>query len=112
MTLRGGARQFDENGVCNPQKLVTSADRTRLLANFDRLFPGATIEVMPLVGAVGGSGAITANGRSTARGRPYAAELIDIFGRPGLPNVISTSWISEENGQAVARRWPAHNGDG
>src|SRR5215468_7548221 len=41
MALRGRARQFDEHGTCGPQKLVTSADRTRLLSNWDRLFPGA-----------------------------------------------------------------------
>jgi hypothetical protein len=51
MALRGRARQFDEHGVCGPQKLVTSADRTRLLANFDRLFPGAKLTIVDATGA-------------------------------------------------------------
>jgi hypothetical protein len=89
MTLRGKARQFDENGVCSQQKLVTSADRRRLLSNFGRLFPGATIEVVPVRAA---------STRAKTK-QSYADKLIDILGRPGLPPVISTSWISKEMGK-------------
>jgi hypothetical protein len=84
MALRGNGRRFDEHGVCGHQKLVTSADRTRLLANFDRLFPEATLEVIKT---------------STADKQAYADKLIDILSRPGLPNVLSTSWISDQLGK-------------
>jgi hypothetical protein len=46
MALRGRGRQFDEHGVCGVQKLVTSADRTRLLSKWDRLFPGAKLTMV------------------------------------------------------------------
>jgi len=81
MALRGSGRCFDEQGVCGRQKLVCSADRTRLLSNFDRLFPGATIEV------------VTA---STGAKQSYADALLDILSRPGLPNVLSTKWIGQQ----------------
>src|SRR5215471_10270264 len=81
MALRGSGRCFDEHGVCGPQKLVCSADRTRLLSNFDRLFPGASIEV------------VTAK---IGTKQPYADKLLDILSGPGLPNVLSTKWISQQ----------------
>ena len=81
MALRGSGRCFDEHGICGPQKLVCSADRTRLLSNFDRLFPGASVEVV--------TATATAN-------QSYADVLLDILSRPGLPDVLSTKWISEQ----------------
>jgi hypothetical protein len=81
MALRGSGRCFDEHGVCGPQKLVCSADRTRLLSNFNRLFPGASIEV------------VTAN---TGTKRSYADKLLDILSRSGLPNVLTTTWIGQQ----------------
>jgi hypothetical protein len=81
MALRGSGRCFDEQGVCGAQKLVCSADRTRLLSNFDRLFPGASIEV------------VTAR---TGSNQSYADALLDILSRPGLPEVLSTKWMSEQ----------------
>ncbi len=80
MALRGRARQFDEHGVCGPQKLVTSADRTRLLANFDRLFPGAKLAI------------VDANTEQMTQ----AQALLSLLGRPGLPTVLSTKWISQQ----------------
>jgi hypothetical protein len=82
MALRGRARQFDEHGVCGPQKLVTSADRTRLLANFDRLFPGAKLEI------------IDANTEQ----KTQAEALLSLLSRPGLPTVLTTKWISQQMG--------------
>jgi len=81
MALRGGGRNFDEHGVCGHQKLVCSADRTRLLANADRLFPGAQIEV---VSSVAGTK------------QPYADKLLEILGRLELPDVLSTKWIGQQ----------------
>jgi hypothetical protein len=81
MALRGSGRCFDELGICGPQKLVCSADRTRLLSNFNRLFPGASIEVV--------TAPATAN-------QSYADALLDILSRPGLPNVLSTKWIGQQ----------------
>jgi hypothetical protein len=83
MALRGGGRNFDEHGICSPQKLVCSADRTRLLSNFNRLFPGAKIEV------------VTASPRGGQK-QPYADTLLGILGSPGLPDVISTGWLSAQ----------------
>jgi hypothetical protein len=80
MALRGRARQFDERGVCGPQKLVTSADRTRLLANFDRLFPGAKLEI------------IDANTEQ----KTQAEALLSLLSRPCLPTTLSTKWISQQ----------------
>jgi hypothetical protein len=80
MALRGRARQFDERGVCGPQKLVTSADKTRLLANFDRLFPGAKLTI------------IDANTEQ----KTQAEALLSLLSRPGLPTVLSTQWISRQ----------------
>src|SRR5258708_14234258 len=81
MALRGRAGQFDENGVCGPQKLVTSADRTRLLSNFDRLFRGAKLEIV--------------DAAHTDK-RTQAQALLSILSRPGLPTVLSTKWISQQ----------------
>jgi hypothetical protein len=80
MALRGRARQFDENGICGPQKLVTSADRTRLLSNFDRLFPGAKLTI------------VEANTEQTTQ----AQALLLLLSRPGLPTTLSTKWISQQ----------------
>jgi hypothetical protein len=80
MALRGRARQFDEHGVCGPQKLVTSADRTRLLANFDRLFPGAKLEIVD----------------PNAEQMTQAGVLLSLLSRPGLPTTLSTKWISQQ----------------
>jgi hypothetical protein len=44
MALRGRGRRYDEHGACEPQKVVCSGDFRRLIANADRLFPGAKIE--------------------------------------------------------------------
>src|SRR5215468_5146328 len=79
--LGGLGRCFDERGICGPQKLVCSADKTRLLSNFDRLFPGASIEV------------VTATATTK---QSYTDALLDILSRPGLPNVLSTKWIGQQ----------------
>jgi hypothetical protein len=85
MALRGNGRCFDEHGACGQQKLVTSMDRTRLLSNFDRLFPGASIEV------------VAAN---TDAKQSYADTLLDILSRSGLPNVLTTTWIAQQIGKS------------
>jgi hypothetical protein len=81
MALRGNGRNFDEHGVCGRQKLVCSADRTRLLANADSLFPGAKIEV------------VTA---SVDHKQPYADKLLELLSRSGLPDVIPTRWLGQQ----------------
>jgi hypothetical protein len=81
MALRGNGRNFDEHGVCGHQKLVCSADRTRLLANADLLFPGAKIEV------------VTA---SVDHKQPYADKLLELLSRSGLPDVIPTRWLGQQ----------------
>ena len=86
LALRGNARRFDGQGVCGVQKLVFAADRTRLLANFDRLFPGARIEV------------VSAN---TDTKQTYADKLIEVLSRPDLPDTVSTKWI----GQQMKKPW-------
>ena len=80
MALRGRARQFDEHGVCGHQKLVTSADRTRLLANFDRLFPGAKLTIVD----------------TKTEQKTQAEALLSLLSRPGLPTVLSTKWITQQ----------------
>lgn len=43
LSMRGAARNIDEEGKCMPMKLYTSMDLNRLLKHFDRLFPGADV---------------------------------------------------------------------
>jgi hypothetical protein len=82
MCLRGKGRDFDARGVCGKQKLVTSADPKRLLANLDKLFPGAKVECLD-------------RGK---RSGTQAQALLALLGRPGLPSTLSTKWISEQLG--------------
>jgi hypothetical protein len=82
MALRGRARQFDERGVCGPQKLVTSADRTRLLANFARLFPGAKLEIV----------------EGKTEQETQAQALLSLLSRPGLPTFLTTKCICQQMG--------------
>jgi hypothetical protein len=81
MTLRGKARDYDGHGFCGDQKLVCSADRMRLLTNFNRLFPGAKIEIV---------------GPKPGAKRTHADALLDVLGRSGLPDVLTTRWIIQE----------------
>jgi hypothetical protein len=86
MALRGKGRHFDEHGVCGHQKLVCSGDYERLIANAEKLFPGASIT------KVGD----TAN--------TYAEKFLAVLSRPGLPDSITTKWISEQI-NVPWRRW-------
>lgn len=82
MALRGRGRCYDEHGKCGEQKLVLAGfDLKRLLANAERLFPGAQI---------------TTSGKDTDGHRTRADALLEILGRPGLPNVVTTKWISQQ----------------
>jgi hypothetical protein len=80
MALRGRARTYDSKGICGRQKLVVSGDLTRLLANHDSLFPGATITVV--------------KPRSARQGQAEA--LLEVLSRPGLPSTITTKWIGQQ----------------
>jgi len=86
MALRGKGRHFDEHGVCGHQKLVCTGDYERLIANADKLFPHASIT------KVGD----TAN--------TYADKFLALLSQPGLPDSITTRWISEQIA-APWRRW-------
>jgi hypothetical protein len=86
MALRGKGRHFDEHGVCGCQKVVCTGDYERLVANAERLFPGATIT------KVGG----TAN--------TFAEKLLALLSRPELADSITTKRISEQVG-APWRDW-------
>jgi hypothetical protein len=81
MALRGKGRHFDEHGVCGQQKVVCTGDYERLLANADRLFPGAKITKI-------------GDASSTKADR-----LIALLSRPELPDVVTTKWIGEELGE-------------
>jgi hypothetical protein len=81
MSLRGRARCFDEEGVCGEQKLVWTGDRDRLLLNYDRLFPGAQI---------------TLTKADTGRKQNRADALLSLLSDPSLPNVVKTSWVSQQ----------------
>jgi hypothetical protein len=84
MALRGNGRNFDEHGICGHQKLVCSADRTRLLANADRLFPGARIEIVAA--------------HKDAK-RSDADRVLEILSGLGLPNIVTTKWIGQQMGK-------------
>ena len=43
MALRGKARFYNENGVCEKQRLVVACDLETLMANVGKLFPGAKV---------------------------------------------------------------------
>jgi hypothetical protein len=81
MALRGRGRRYDEHGVCEPQKVVCSGDFRRLIANAERLFPGAKIESV---------------NRANSSGETDAQALLAILSRPRLPQVISTRWIAQQ----------------
>jgi hypothetical protein len=85
MALRGRGRCFDQHGVCGKQKLVCTGDVERLLANKDRLFPGATVSM-----------STTEDVQQT-----YAQKLYTLLSAEGLPNTISTKWI----GQQLHKPW-------
>jgi hypothetical protein len=97
LALRGRGRQFDEHGVCGHQKLVTSMDRTRLLSNLDRLFPGACIEL--------------AAAEVNAPKQSAAEKLLAILGRAGLRNILTTRWISQEIGKPWREVWKHISGE-
>jgi hypothetical protein len=86
MALRGHGRQFDGQGICGVQKLVTSADRTRLLSNWDQLFPGAqrTLIDPPTAGA---------------HERTHAQALLSYLSQAGRPNIVTTKDISKQLGK-------------
>jgi hypothetical protein len=46
LALRGRARSYDENGACGKQRLVVGSDLKRLVANAEKLFPGARIRTV------------------------------------------------------------------
>jgi hypothetical protein len=85
MALRGKGRQFDEHGVCGHQKVVCAGNPEqyeRLIANAQRLFPGAKI-------ATEGDGSTSDT---------YADKLLAFLNAPELPEAISTKWIGEQVG--------------
>ena len=43
--MRGNARNFDDNGVCGPMKLVVVGDLDLWLSQHSLLFPGASLTV-------------------------------------------------------------------
>jgi hypothetical protein len=81
MAPRGRGRRYDEHGACEPQKVVCSGDFRRLIANADRLFPGAKIESVNTAGAAH---------------HTDAQVLLSLLSRPGLPQVVSTKWIARQ----------------
>jgi hypothetical protein len=83
MALRGRGRRYDEHGACEPQKVVASGDLKRLVANFNRLFPGAEIEsVRPR--------------KASLKKEKQAEGFLAVMSRPGLPQTISTSWLGQQ----------------
>jgi hypothetical protein len=80
MALRGRSREFDENGVCGPQKLVVTGDYKLLMANLDRVFPGATL-------------------RSEGSGKASKLDmLLRFLSTPGLASRVSTKEVGEHFG--------------
>lgn len=88
MALRGNARNFDEHGVCGHQKLVFMGSTERLLANKDRLFPGAKVQV---VGHENGA----------PQEQSYAKQLYELLSAQGGREELSTNII----GQHLKVRW-------
>jgi hypothetical protein len=76
MALRGRGRRYDE-----PQKVVCSGDFRRLIANADRLFPGARIESVS---------------KASTGHHTDAQALLALLSSRGLPGVISTKWIARQ----------------
>jgi hypothetical protein len=92
LALRGTARNYDEHGVCSEQRLVCAVDRKRLLANADRLFPGAKIVAV---------GHQTKGARKDTGKKPYADQLLETLSSPGLPHKLTT----KELGQLMGVSW-------
>jgi hypothetical protein len=69
------------------------ARRTRLLANLDRLFPRARVEVADTGSEV------------SAPKQSAADKLLAILSRPGLPDILTTHWISRQIGKPWREVW-------
>ena len=52
------------------------------MANFDRLFPGAKLELVT----------------NTGSEQTQADALLSVLSRPGLPEVLTTKWIGQQTG--------------
>jgi len=86
LALRGTARNYDEQGVCGEQRLVCAVDRKRLLANADKLFPGAKIVAV---------GHETKSARKDTGKKPYADQLLETLSSPGLPDRLTTKQLGK-----------------
>src|SRR5271165_1172701 len=76
MALRGRSRDFDENGVCGPQKLVVTGD---VIEHVERVFPGASFS----------------RERATGRKQTRLEHLIDILSDPSRPSPLSTRQVGD-----------------
>jgi hypothetical protein len=68
-------------------------DRTRLLSNLDLLFPGAYIDVADTGSEV------------SAPKQSAADKLLAILSQPGLPDILTTQWISKQIGKPWRKVW-------
>jgi hypothetical protein len=92
MALRGGAREFDDDGVCSEQRLVVTGDLIRLIEHFDRLFPGAKL---------------ICEDAHKGHDEDRLTKLIRVLMTPGLPDHVST----KEIGALMNLEWRDVSGD-
>lgn len=91
MGMRGRARVFDHHGVCGRQVLVLTCDFERLLANADRLFPGATLSKYR-------------HGDGQRKKLTQPEKLMEILTDPNAPQSIDGNDIARHLG---VREWSA-----
>ena len=96
MALRGRSREFDESGVCGPQKLVVTGDLTLLVCNLDRIFPGAKLRSE--------DEAVTSERHKKLTN---IDKLLRYLSSPGHPSRVDT----EQIGAHFGRPWRKLSGD-
>lgn len=81
MALRGRGRSFDAQGNCGQQKLVVSGDLKRLLANKERIFPGAQV--------------VTVGQQKADDKQTHSDALLRVLSMAHLPTPLSTGVIAQ-----------------
>jgi hypothetical protein len=85
LALRGKARNYNERGVCNAQKLVYVSNHKSFIFHAEDLFPGAHVEYI----------------KRADMKQTLAEAFMAILKRPHLPQKVTQEWL----GQQLGRPW-------
>jgi hypothetical protein len=87
MALRGNARHFDQDGICEEQKLVCCGDTKRLLVNLGRMYPGAKL--------VNGGGVGASTPRGSKGGKQTYGDRVRIPMKPAMHSKLKPATRSD-----------------